>query len=119
LGRSTPPPDILPAEFFTRWVPNIVESDSDRRARLGDTRAVLAFELLGDDGGHYHLRVYEGSVTGRCGAHEAPDLCVRLDVTTWRELNEGSLSAPEAFLRRRVQLAGDLRLAVKLHLILG
>jgi len=106
-------------EFFTRWVPNVVDRDAERRARLGNTRAILAFELLGDDGGHYHLTVYEGTVTGRCGAPEASDLFIRLDVSTWRELNDGSLSAPEAFLLRRVQLSGDLRLAVKLHLILG
>ena len=42
-----------------------------------------------------------------------------LDVETWRALNRGELSAPEAFLRRRVRLEGDHALAVKLHLILG
>ncbi len=119
MSRSTPPPDIPPAEFFTRWVPEIVGRDADRRARLGDTCAVLAFELLGDGGGHFHLHVEEGSVSGRHGAPETFDLHIRLDVETWRALNSGALSAPEAFLRRRVHLSGDLRLAVKLHLIIG
>jgi len=80
---------------------------------------VLAFELLGDGGGHFHLTLCEGLVTGLSGAPETSDLHIRLDVTTWRELNDGSLTAPEAFLRRRVQLSGDLRLAVKLHLLIG
>ena len=119
MTRSKPPPDIHPTEFFTRWVPEVVGRDADRRARLGDTRAVLAFELLGDGGGHYHLQVQEGAVSGRPGAPEVFDLRIRLDVETWRALNSGALSAPEAFLRRRVHLSGDLRLAVKLHLIIG
>ena len=46
-------------------------------------------------------------------------LCLRLDLETWKCLNAGELSAPEAFLRRRVHLEGNLALAVKLHLILG
>jgi putative sterol carrier protein len=53
------------------------------------------------------------------GPPERSDLHVRLDVGTWRELNRGSLSAPEAMLRRRVKLRGDLLLAIKLHFILG
>ena len=44
---------------------------------------------------------------------------MHLDVTTWRLLNSGELSAPEAFLRRRVRLEGNLALAIKLHLIIG
>ena len=40
-------------------------------------------------------------------------------VDTWRALNRGELSAPEALLRRKVHLAGDMLLALKLHLILG
>ena len=31
----------------------------------------------------------------------------------------GSLSAPEAMVRRRLRLRGDLLLAIKLHFILG
>jgi putative sterol carrier protein len=119
MGRSIPPSDIAPAEFFTRWVPEEFGGDAERRARLGDTEAVLAFELLGDGGGHFHLHVRAGAVLGAIGAPLAPDLQIRLDVTTWRELNSGDLTAPEAFLRRRLQLSGDLRLAIKLHVIIG
>jgi len=119
VGRSIPPHDIGPAEFFTRWVPEVVDRDAERREKLADTRAVLAFELVGDGGGHFHLTVFEGTVAGLHGLPEVWHLQIRLDVDTWRELNSGALSAPEAFLRRRIQLSGDLRLAVKLHLIIG
>jgi putative sterol carrier protein len=56
---------------------------------------------------------------GSAGPLEEAQLCVRTDVATWRQLNRGAMSAPEAFLRRRVHLHGKLLLAVKLHLILG
>jgi len=53
------------------------------------------------------------------GSLAEAQLRVRTDVETWRQLNRGEISAPEAFLRRRVHLHGKLLLAVKLHLILG
>jgi len=117
--RPRPPEDILPEQFFTRWIPEVVAADAERRRRLGNASHVLAFELEGEGGGHFHLRVDDGRVEGYRGAPERADLRIRLDVPTWRELNRGSLSAPEAFLRRRVRLEGNLLLAIKLHVIIG
>jgi len=117
--RRRPPDDIAPAEFFTRWVPEAVAEDAERRRRLGDASATIHFELLGDGGGHWVVELDAGAVRGAEGAPERSDLHVRLDVATWRELNRGSLGAPEAMLRRRVRLQGDLLLAIKLHFILG
>jgi putative sterol carrier protein len=117
--RARPPDDIAPAEFFTRWVPEAVAADPERRRRLGETRAVLQFELEGDGGGTYTIRVAAGVATGEVGPSAAPDLRVRVDVATWRALNRGEISAPEALLRRRVHLHGSFLLALKLHLILG
>lgn len=117
--RVVPPEDIAPAEFFTRWVPDSVEGDPARSARLGETDATLEFELVGDGGGTFTLRVLGGAVAGSVGPAAQPDLQVRVDVATWRELNSGALAAPEALLRRRLTLKGNLALAIKLHLILG
>jgi len=119
--RALPPADIQPHDFFTRWVPESVAGDEQRRRHLADTTAVLLFELAGDgdEGGLFTLAISEGRVEGSAGDHHAPDLRVQLDVETWRALNDGSLSAPDAFLRRRVRLSGNLRLAIKLHVIIG
>jgi putative sterol carrier protein len=117
--RAVPPGDITPHAFFTRWVPEAVASDPARRARLGRDPVTLEFELEGEGGGFYALRIGDGTVEGSEGCAEDANLRIRLDVDTWRALNRGEISAPEAFLRRRVHLSGNLLLAVKLHLILG
>jgi putative sterol carrier protein len=120
-SRARPPDDITPLEFFTTWLPTQVERDAERRARLGDTSAFLVFELVdaGAAGEMFTIEVAGGRVQGRAGGHEQPDLALRLDIETWRALNRGDVSAPEALLRRRVTLSGDFVLALKLHVILG
>ena len=117
--RAKPPDDIAPHDFFTRWIAEAVSGDDRRRARLGDTDASIEFELTGDGGGVFAVNVSQGRVYGTAGPAEKPDLRVQVDVDTWRALNRGDLSAPEALLRRRVKLSGNLLLGLKLHVILG
>jgi putative sterol carrier protein len=117
--RAKPPPEITPREFFTRWAPEQVAADEERRRRLGDSEATLEFEITGEGGGFYTVRMGRGAVHGVEGRAEPADLRVRVDIDTWRELNAGTLSAPEALLRRRLHCHGNWLLAIKLHLILG
>jgi len=86
---------------------------------LASTRAVIVFSLLGEEGGDFTVRISDGRVSGEVGGAETRDLFVQLDVATWRSLNRGEISAPEALLRRRIKLQGDFLLGLKLHLILA
>jgi putative sterol carrier protein len=117
--RARPPEDIAPGEFFTRWIVNAVNTDEDRRNRLGDTKAVIEFELTGEQGGYFTVHIADGKVAGQVGPSERADLRVSVDIATWRALNRGDISAPEALLRRRVRTTGSFLLGLKLHLILG
>jgi putative sterol carrier protein len=117
--RAKPPDDISPFEFFTSWLPAQLAEDHERRERLGDTSALLVFELYGEQGGTFTVEVASGVLVGSEGRAADPDLEVRVDLETWRALNRGDLAAPEALLRRRLQISGKLMLALKLHVILG
>ena len=119
MQRARPPENITPLEFFSQWVPAAVATDERRRRKLGTTEATIVFELEGADGGVFSVRVSGGEVRGQAGPEASPDLRVTLDIATWRELNRGTLAAPEALLRRRLRLEGDFVLGLKLHLILG
>ena len=119
MERVLPPDDITPLDFFTRWVPEAVASDETRQKKLESTDATIVFELSGDKGGSYTVHIAAGVVRGAAGAAETPDLRVVVDVDTWRQLNRGEISAPEALLKRKVKLHGDFLLGLKLHLILG
>ena len=117
--RARPPEDISPDSFFTDWIVGASEGDPERARRLGDTDATIEFTLEGEPAGVYTVRIAAGSVAGCAGPADEADLRVRLDTETWRALNAGTLSAPEALLRRKVHLRGSFLLALKLHLILG
>ena len=119
MKRADPPPDISPRDFFTHWVPEAVARDEVRRHKLGSTDALIEFTLEGPAGGVYSLRIVEGEVRGFDGASRDANLRVRVDVSTWRRLNAGIVTAPEALLKRELHVSGDLLLALKLHLILG
>jgi putative sterol carrier protein len=117
--RARPPDDIAPGEFFTRWIPQAVAADPERSARLGSTCASIQFELGGNPGGTWTVSIAQGRVSGAAGPVPDPDLRIEVDMETWRALNRGELSAPEALLRRRLHFHGSFLLALKLHLILG
>ena len=119
MQRVKPPADISVHDFFTSWVVGAVNSDPDRQDKLGDTDATIHFELSGDGGGVYTIRIQRGRITGSAGNPADADLRVRVDVATWRKLNAGEISAPEALLKRQMKLEGDFLLGLKLHLILG
>jgi putative sterol carrier protein len=120
VQRAIPPDDITPHEFFTSWAPRAVAEDPERRRRLGDTRAVIVFDVHGPNGGTFTMHVAPGGdVRGAAGPSASPDLRVHVDEAAWRQLNSGELSAPLALLKRRLRIEGDFLLALKLHLILG
>ena len=104
--RAAPPDDISPHEFFTRWVPELVRKDDSRRRKLGDTSARIVFDFVEPELGAYTIHIDAGEVRGEPGTVDGPELTVRVDLETWRSLNRGDLSAPEAALRRRVKLTG-------------
>ena len=120
-ARALPPEDISPHEFFTSWVPRSVAADAERSRRLGDTAASVVFVLTDGERAEiaYTIHIAEGRVRGEAGGVAEPDLRVRVDLETWRALNRGDMSAPEALLRRRLHYHGSTFLALKLHLIVG
>lgn len=119
MERAKPPVDITPADFFLLWVPGQVANDAERRAKLAETEATVQFDLTGAGGGRFTITISRGEVQGREGSAAEPDLRVELSVDTWRRLNAGEVSAPEAILKRDMRFTGSFLLGLKLHLLLG
>jgi putative sterol carrier protein len=117
--RARPPADIAPADFFQSWAPDAVRSDPERRKKLETLRARIQFDLAGDGGGLYWLEIGDGDVRGGEGALTEPDLVLKTDVTTWRELNAGEIKAPTAVMKGKLRFQGSMYLALRIHFIIG
>lgn len=82
-----------------------------------DLSAIYQFVLAGDQGGKYHLVVRDRACTIREGVHPAPDVTLSMTAEDCLLVMNGQLNGVTAALSGRVQVAGDMGLALQLKSI--
>lgn len=80
--------------------------------------AVLLFDLSGDDGGSWHIRLANGNSTAGPGGVETPQLTVLMAAEDFKALVAGTLDPMSALLGGKMKLRGDVALAMRLQAIL-
>src|SRR5690606_17536631 len=85
----------------------------NRVEQLAATRGSLLFELVGEGG--FRLIAHLGAGPGAAAAG-APDTAIRVDTEAYRELRRGALQPQDAFLAGKIQIEGDMQLAMQLAL---
>jgi putative sterol carrier protein len=84
----------------------------DRVAQIGAVKGALLFELTGEGG--FQLVAHLG---GDPPAADAPAAtAIRVDAQAYRELRTGALQPQDAFLAGKIQIEGDMQLAMQLAL---
>jgi len=76
--------------------------------------AVYQFDLSGDEGGHYQLRIADQTCRVSLGIHPSPDVTLQMAGEDCVAILDGRLSGVSAFLSGRLKMEGDLGLAVRL-----
>lgn len=83
-----------------------------RVEQIGAVKGALLFELTGAGG--FRLVAYLG---GEPPAEETPPAtAIRVDAQAYRELRSGALQPQDAFLAGKIQVEGDMQLAMQLAL---
>jgi hypothetical protein len=83
-----------------------------RVAQLASVKGALLFELIGEGG--FRLVAHLG---GEPAADDAPPAtAIRVDAHAYRELRSGALQPQDAFLAGKIQVEGDMQLAMQLAL---
>jgi len=83
-----------------------------RVEQIGAVKGALLFELTGEGG--FRLVAHLG---GEPPADEAPPAtAIRVDAQAYRELRAGALQPQDAFLAGKIQVEGDMQLAMQLAL---
>jgi putative sterol carrier protein len=79
-----------------------------------DLDAVYQFDLQGDQGGQYHLLVQQGTCIVKDGAHAEPHVTLSMTGEDCIKILNGRLSGTAMAMSGRVQITGDIGLAMHL-----
>lgn len=78
--------------------------------------AELVYDLSGDGGGQWTVKIADGALTGvDAGAIEKPTLTVMMDTDNFIKLQNGELDGRKAFLTRKLKVKGNIALAQKMQ----
>jgi putative sterol carrier protein len=86
-----------------------------RAERAGDLRAIYAFDLAGQDGGTWAVRVADGALTVEPGLAADADVTVAASAADWMSIVEGRMDPQLAYLTKKLRVSGNLQLALRLR----
>lgn len=83
-------------------------------AKAQGLNATIQFDLSGDNGGSYWLRVADGIAESGTGQSESPRLTLKSKADDFVSMLNGSLNPMQAFMSGKIKIQGDTGLAMKL-----
>lgn len=84
-------------------------------ARAAGVNKTLQWNIDGNDVGQWAIRVQDQRCELIPGGVEKPDIVFHASEKDWLALSEGKLDETMAFMMGKVQIAGDMGLAMKAH----
>ena len=79
----------------------------------GDLKAVIQFEITGEENFLSHLSIANGRCAYQEGPAENPNLVIKTPAGVWLKISRGELSGQKAFMEGRYKAEGDLNLLLK------
>lgn len=92
------------------WLRKHFDAEAARGASVS-----YQYELAGPDGGAFHARVHEGRLEAAAGRVANPDVTLRLSAHDFFDVLAGRENADMLFMARRIEIDGDLSLALKMR----
>ena len=99
---------IFPA-MVARFIPEKAEG----------VNATILFELKGDNGGYFWIRVADGSAETGEGEVSNPVMTVKAEADDWFAVATGQMNAMQAFMTGKLKILGDMGLAMKVQSLMG
>ncbi|NOZ39549.1 MAG: NAD-dependent epimerase/dehydratase family protein [Planctomycetes bacterium] len=106
------------ADYFERFLPKYAPLST--LPRLSNVTAEVGFRVAGIHRGQWRCRLVRGDVVAvQRAACEGAAVVFEADGDTLEAIVEGKLSPQQAFFERRVEIAGDIEMGLKLAMIFG
>ncbi|NWF71366.1 MAG: SCP2 sterol-binding domain-containing protein [Chloroflexi bacterium] len=75
--------------------------------------AIVQFDLAGDNGGQWWLRIANGVCEHGDGAAEAPKLTIKANADDYYAVATGAMNPMQAYMGGKLKIQGDMGLAMK------
>src|SRR5437773_723337 len=80
------------------------------------TKANIQFDLSGDGGGKWWVRIHDGKAeSGKGDPGEPANLTLLADAHDWVKIMTGQMDATAAFMQGKLKIKGDMGLAIKMQ----
>ena len=103
-------------EILSQTIPGRLQ-DSAEREKMMELDAVFQFHLTGDEAGSWYIDLKAGECAA--GEHDQADCTVTLDSSDFIDLYNGDAQGAMLFMQGKLQMEGNMGLAMKLGEIMG
>ncbi len=100
-------------QLFTTMAANFDPSKAE------GVNATIQFDLSGENGGLYWVRMADGKAESGAGQAQNPNMTLRAAADDWAAVVKGDLNPMQAFMSGKLKIQGDMGLAMKLQSLLG
>jgi putative sterol carrier protein len=82
--------------------------------KAANVDATIQFDLSGDSGGQYWLRIGDGKAETGVGLADSPRMTLKASADDFVSMMSGGLNPMQAFMTGKIKIVGDTNLAMKL-----
>src|SRR6266513_3375194 len=100
---------VTPQQIFDQ-MPNALVPE-----KAGTTKAMIQFDLSGDQGGKWWVKIHDGKAESGKGDAESPTLTVTMDAKDYVKMSLGQMDGTAAFMQGKLKIKGDMGLAIKMQ----
>ena len=82
-------------------------------------KATIQFNFSGENKGSCYLSIADGTIIGRQGKANQPDLAVNTPFEVWMDILTGKADGQQMFMEQKYTVEGDLELLLKMDQFFG
>ena len=94
-------------------------SESADAEKLEGVEATILFDVSGEEGGQWTVKIHEGQVSVEEGQTESPTITVAAAAKDLKALIKGDMNPMAAFMQGKLKVKGDMSAAMQLQKLFG